>query len=368
MARIPKNKITKEVQGPRVLCITREISPDGTVLFKRKGSSCSNVVRFPQKLWNIVHSCDSGAIGWTADGECIFINYTLFRNEYLVEQPQNMSSSPIIDIDNFTCSQSITTSSSQNQSTSNIFKTSQITSFIRQLNLYGFRKVLSLSGAEEILDSGYLNEDFAESFLQSTTETNPEIQVFANQFFRRGRHDLIKNVVRCANPSEHRVRIIKPKKCKKSRKEFKLIGGHRNYESRTSTVHQKNSPRSDDDFIGALISTSSPYSGNKLYSDGRKVVSTASTVLSPVSDHKCLTPTKSIIRQSLEYLTVDGCLRLLDFNSSLSWASFNSECQRICVRNLSLHQLMDSTVPPIASVMRTSCDPFLSSPLFSELR
>lgn len=71
-------------------------------------------MRFPHKLWRIVTECRSGAIRWGTNGDTILLDYKKFQAEYLdARRP--------------------------------IFKTSNITSFIRQLNLYGFRKVTTHS-------------------------------------------------------------------------------------------------------------------------------------------------------------------------------------------------------------------------------
>ncbi|XP_058807529.1 heat shock transcription factor, X-linked member 4-like [Phymastichus coffea] len=103
-------------------------------------------LRFPQKLWRIVNECKSGAIKWGINGISILINYTLFGQEYL--QPDN-----------------------------SIFKTTNIASFIRQLNLYGFRKV-SLHSRELV------NTD------------NHDLHEFLHEHFRAGRLDLLSRVCR----------------------------------------------------------------------------------------------------------------------------------------------------------------------------
>ena len=66
--------------------------------------------KFPWKLWRIVNDCMTGAIGWGEDGKTIVVHKAQFQREYL-DPPTK------------------------------IFKTSNIGSFIRQLNLYGFKKV-----------------------------------------------------------------------------------------------------------------------------------------------------------------------------------------------------------------------------------
>lgn len=64
--------------------------------------------KFPTKLFKLANECKSGAIAWSSCGKVIVLDYLLFQRQYLNELA---------------------------------FKTSNISSFIRQLNLYGFRKV-----------------------------------------------------------------------------------------------------------------------------------------------------------------------------------------------------------------------------------
>ncbi|XP_063224719.1 heat shock factor protein 2-like [Bacillus rossius redtenbacheri] len=69
-------------------------------------------MKFPQKLWEIINSCETNAIQWSDKGSTILIDYSNFQDQYL-------------------------------RSGSSIFKTRNINSFVRQLNMYGFRKVTS---------------------------------------------------------------------------------------------------------------------------------------------------------------------------------------------------------------------------------
>nr|XP_012136063.1 PREDICTED: heat shock factor protein 2-like [Megachile rotundata] len=104
-------------------------------------------LRFPQKLWRIVNECKSGAIRWSLSGNTILLDYKKFQEQYL-------------DAGN------------------SIFKTKNITSFIRQLNLYGFRKVTS-HNRDPICNSH-----------------NPDVHEFLHENFRTGRPDLLSRVYR----------------------------------------------------------------------------------------------------------------------------------------------------------------------------
>ncbi|XP_011637228.1 heat shock factor protein 2-like [Pogonomyrmex barbatus] len=106
-------------------------------------------MRFPQKLWRIVNECKTGAIQWSANGDTILLDYKKFQAEYLdARRP--------------------------------IFKTSNITSFIRQLNLYGFRKV-AYHGRDQMCNS-----------------CNPHVHEFLHDNFRADRMDLLSKVCRKA--------------------------------------------------------------------------------------------------------------------------------------------------------------------------
>ncbi|XP_003427193.1 heat shock transcription factor, X-linked member 4-like [Nasonia vitripennis] len=120
--------------------------------------SCNAIpsLRFPQKLWRIVNECRSGAIGWGPDGLSVLVDYDSFQREYL------------------------------NGSDSGIFKTSNMASFIRQLNLYGFRKLTShnrdMFGAKTVCVRGGGLEQ--------------KVHEFLHENFRQGRLDLLSRVCR----------------------------------------------------------------------------------------------------------------------------------------------------------------------------
>lgn len=65
--------------------------------------------KFPHKLYKLVSTSLDPAIGWTNDGNAIYLNYEHFTDERL--------------------------------SKLSLFKTGRVSSFVRQLNLYGFKKI-----------------------------------------------------------------------------------------------------------------------------------------------------------------------------------------------------------------------------------
>jgi len=108
-------------------------------------------MRFPQKLWRIVNECKTGAIGWGANGDTILLDYEKFQAEYLdARRP--------------------------------IFKTSNMTSFIRQLNLYGFRKITCQSRENTTCNS-----------------CNLYVHEFLHDNFRADQMDLLSRVCRKTN-------------------------------------------------------------------------------------------------------------------------------------------------------------------------
>lgn len=71
---------------------------------------------FPAKLWRLVNSRANTAIFWDSQGDTIIINRHLFEKQILSPD------SPTFD-------------------NADTFKTTNYSSFVRQLNLYGFRKI-----------------------------------------------------------------------------------------------------------------------------------------------------------------------------------------------------------------------------------
>ncbi|GBM70735.1 hypothetical protein AVEN_171468-1 [Araneus ventricosus] len=103
-------------------------------------------LRFPQKLWKIANECQSGAVSWSPHGKSILLRYSMFKEEFM---------------------------STKND----FFKTDNISSFVRQLNLYGFRKVYDHTHKQSY-------------------KANPDLHEFSNLYFQRDRCDLLDKVTR----------------------------------------------------------------------------------------------------------------------------------------------------------------------------
>lgn len=110
---IPVSKLTAVHNGAATLIPTGPRSRDP--MPRTELSDVSNTrtpadgklkAKFPVKLYKVLQECESGAVRWSEDGTRVIVRYSQFQGEYLGK----------------------------------VFKTANIASFVRQLNLYGFRK------------------------------------------------------------------------------------------------------------------------------------------------------------------------------------------------------------------------------------
>ncbi|GIX98088.1 HSF_DOMAIN domain-containing protein [Caerostris extrusa] len=156
--------------------------------------------KFQHKLWRVLNTCRSGAVRWSEIGDSIIFDFDKFKKEYL--EPNN-----------------------------DFCKSSNVSSFIRQLNLYGFKKMVDLT---------------------RTSQANYGEKEYFNDNFIKGRNDLLKRVVR--NPAKVSipslteddyidivVKIVPPKPERKRRNQSSVLQG---YDSPTASPSTSANSRS----------------------------------------------------------------------------------------------------------------------------
>ena len=102
-----------------------------------------SLLAFPEKLWNLVENPKFDEIQWSDGGQCIYIPNTATFVRNVLHNPSKQ-----------------------------IFKTKNFASFVRQLNLYGFRKV---------------TERYGRSCPGDEPSSVPEKCKFRHPFFQLGR-------------------------------------------------------------------------------------------------------------------------------------------------------------------------------------
>ncbi|XP_065315137.1 putative uncharacterized protein DDB_G0282499 [Gordionus sp. m RMFG-2023] len=121
----------------------------------------TSVEPFPMKLYRIINTCQTGEIDWAMDGKSILINFPSFEKRYLDSYTNQYFKKSLEKNDK--------------KETKVEFNTKQISSFIRQLNLYGFKKISKLRKKhEDVVNRGQID------FPQTTRKNhgmvnNPEI-------------------------------------------------------------------------------------------------------------------------------------------------------------------------------------------------
>lgn len=174
-----------------------------------------NLTRFPEKLWTIIEECDSGAIKWSDDGLSIVIKYDIFRKQYLSDFSH--------------------------------FKTRNMASFVRQLNLYGFHKVnlkarrrmLGLSSPTtddrlQMMSDPLLTASDCSHILESFV-FDDDCHEFKCDFFRRDQKDLMCRMQRKYScfPNERNCQNAKHSHQKKQRDRKRLAPKNCNIENKT---------------------------------------------------------------------------------------------------------------------------------------
>ncbi|XP_053486063.1 heat shock factor protein 5-like [Ictalurus furcatus] len=114
-----------------------------------------NPNQFPAKLWRLVNDPQIRSIWWDTSGEGILVHQQAFEAEVLLSQPRHLSE---------------------------YFRTTDFVSFIRQLNLYGFRK--------ERTDRDVSDKQ------PNVSSIKAQLHHFHNPFFKRDKPELLVKLKR----------------------------------------------------------------------------------------------------------------------------------------------------------------------------
>lgn len=132
-----------------------------------------NPNNFPAKLWRLVNSPRFRSIRWDARGEGLLIDQPLFEAELLGRAGPRQGG---------------------DGAAGELFKTTNFTSFIRQLNLYGFRKVVAAPAPPR-----------AGSGPQSDGGSGGHLHHFHSPHFRRDRPDLLVHLKRMTSANKAKL-------------------------------------------------------------------------------------------------------------------------------------------------------------------
>ncbi|XP_067650884.1 uncharacterized protein [Haliotis asinina] len=142
--------------------VTMFLAPAHIALSKspEKVTNSSIIKKFPVKFWRIVNSCKTGAVCWGFGGNSIRILKEKFEEEYLFGENKP-------------------------------FKTATFSSFIRQLNLYGFRKIVRPS---------IINEH--------GQKLNTSLVEYKHPMFLKGHPELLRRIHRNTKTQKRREKKI----------------------------------------------------------------------------------------------------------------------------------------------------------------
>ncbi|XP_041751125.2 heat shock factor protein 5 isoform X1 [Coregonus clupeaformis] len=144
-----------------------------------------NPNNFPAKLWRLVNNPKNRSIRWDPCGEGLIIDQQLFEAELLSPQKQTFDKT-------------------------DIFKTTNFTSFNRQLNLYGFRKVVHGPGGSEKNDGSYPTDGIKHHFHNPNfKQDHPELLVNLKRLTSKNKAKMEAGLeVNCRPPANRFHRLM----------------------------------------------------------------------------------------------------------------------------------------------------------------
>uniref|UniRef100_A0A672SNL4 Heat shock factor protein 5-like n=1 Tax=Sinocyclocheilus grahami TaxID=75366 RepID=A0A672SNL4_SINGR len=128
-----------------------------------------NYNNFPAKLWRLINNPQNDSVFWSPDGESVIVDQQRFEDELLSPLKQDAK----------------------------LFKTTNFTSFIRQLNLYGFRKVCD----------------------RSFKDRRRNLHHFHNPVFRQGRPELLVHMKRLTISNKAKMEAGEQVTCRPPRRD-----------------------------------------------------------------------------------------------------------------------------------------------------